>query len=41
MNKEEFEEKAKAAWTWGTTHTLIVTHLLAFAAGFVVRSAFG
>jgi len=44
MNKDEFEQKfeagAKAAWLWSTTHTIVVTHLLAFAAGFVVRSLF-
>ncbi len=41
MNRQEFEQKfeegAKSAFAWGQAHTMVVTHLLAFAAGFVLK----
>lgn len=39
MDAKEFEQKfedvSKKVWTWGTTHTLIVTHAGAFLLGLV------
>lgn len=38
---QKAEAAAKSVWAWGMAHTVASTGILAFVAGFIVRSLMG